>query len=88
MTARTIVGLATLGVWLGLTGIASATLENQRNAKAAGFPAANCLYCHNEKLPRKGAATHNERGKWLLAEKEKHKAKQIDVNWLKAYPGK
>jgi len=64
---------------------AHATLDMQKKAKAAGFEAANCLYCHNEKLPKKAAVTHNDRGKWLVAEKDKRKAKEIDVAWLKEY---
>ncbi len=32
-------------------------------------------------------ATNNDRGKWLVAEKEKRNAKEVDVNWLKDYPG-
>jgi hypothetical protein len=63
---------------------AYATLEMQKKAKAAGYEA-NCLYCHNEKLPKKSAVTHNDRGKWLVAEKDKRKAKEIDVAWLKGY---
>ena len=63
---------------------AHATLEMQKKAKAAGFDA-NCLYCHNEKLPTKAKVTHNDRGKWLVAEKEKRKAKEVDVAWLKDY---
>jgi hypothetical protein len=62
-----------------------ATLDTQKKAKAAGFDAANCLYCHNEKLPKKGAVTSNDRGKWLVAEKDKRKAKEIDITWLKEY---
>ena len=84
-------GLA-IGVlaWCGgmlLSGDSSATLPIQKQAKTAGFPAANCLYCHMEKLPKKDAATHNERGKWLIKEKENRKAKEIDGAWLKDYPG-
>ncbi len=75
------------GGWIALSGVSSATLESQKKAKALGYPAQNCLYCHNEKLPKKGAVTHNERGKWLLAEKDKRKAKEVDVSWLKDYPG-
>ncbi len=84
-------GLAVVLVtWCGgmlLSGTSTATLPLQKKAKEAGFPADNCLYCHNEKLPKKGAVTHNDRGKWLIAEKEKHKAKEVDVTWLKEYPG-
>ena len=39
--------------------------------KAVGVDAKNCQYCHVEKLPKKGAVNHNDRGKWLVAEKQK-----------------
>lgn len=74
------------GGWLLLTETSSATLPIQKKAKELGLPATNCLYCHNEKLPKKGAVTHNDRGKWLIAEKEKRKAKEVDPCWLKDYP--
>jgi hypothetical protein len=85
--ARTIGALA-LGAWLGAAGEAGATMDMQKKAKAAGFAAANCQYCHNEKLPKKGASTNNARGQWLIAEKEKRQAKEVDVNWLKDYTEK
>jgi hypothetical protein len=75
------------GGWLVLTGSSSATLPIQKKAKELGFAAENCLYCHNEKLPKKGAATHNARGEWLKAEKAKRGAKEVDPSWLKDYPG-
>ena len=31
--------------------------------------------------------THNDRGKWLVAEKAKRNAKEVDPAWLKEYPG-
>lgn len=70
---------------LSSAGTAHATLDMQKKAKEAGFPAANCQYCHTEKLPKKGAVTSNDRGKWLVAQKEAKKAKDIDVTWLKEY---
>jgi hypothetical protein len=73
--------------WLLFSGTSSATLPIQKKAKELKFPATNCMYCHNEKLPKKGAVTHNERGTWLIAEKEKRKAEEIDAAWLKDYPG-
>jgi hypothetical protein len=72
--------------WMLLNGTSSATLPIQKKAKELGYDATNCMYCHNEKLPKKGAVTHNERGKWLLAEKDKRKAKEVDPAWLKDYP--
>lgn len=73
--------------WILLSGTSSATLPIQKKAKEAGFPAVNCQYCHVEKLPKKDAMTHNDRGKWLIAEKAKRNAKEVDPAWLKEYPG-
>jgi hypothetical protein len=81
----TFVAATVLGAWLAGTGVASATMTIQKQAKEAGFEATNCMYCHNEKLPKKDAFTHNDRGKWLLAEKDKRKAKEVDGAWLKDY---
>ena len=83
-------GLVALLAWSGLVLFSepsSASLKMQKAAKEAGFPVENCLYCHNEKLPKKDAVTYNDRGKWLQAEKEKRKVKEVDVTWLKDYPG-
>jgi hypothetical protein len=79
------VGLVALGLVAGGAGRANATVDMQKKAKAAGFEASNCLYCHGEKLPKKGTSTYNDRGKWLQAEKDKRKAKEVDVTWLKEY---
>ena len=82
--------MVVLLTWVGgmlLSNTSTATLPLQKKAKEAGFPADNCLYCHNEKLPKKGAVTHNDRGKWLIAQKEQKKAKEVDPAWLKDYPG-
>jgi hypothetical protein len=79
------VGLLTLGAFLAVSGSAYATFPMQKKAKELGLPATSCTYCHVEKLPKKGAATYNERGKWLVAEKARRKAAEIDVAWLKDY---
>jgi hypothetical protein len=77
--------IVSLGVGLGLAASASATMPLMKKAKELGYPAASCKYCHEEGLPKKGAATMNDRGKWLIAEKDKRKAQEIDVAWLKDY---
>jgi hypothetical protein len=64
---------------------ASATVPMMKQAKGAGVAAADCLYCHGEKMPKKGASTLNDRGKWLMDEKDKRKAKEVDGAWLKEY---
>ena len=87
--ARTRLGLAAtlagVGAWLAGTGDAHATMDMQKKAKAAGFPAANCQYCHEDKLPKKDAHKMNDRGQFLVDQKEKHKAKEVDFAWLKEY---
>jgi hypothetical protein len=73
--------------WMLFSDTSSGTMAMQKKAKEGGFPAENCMYCHVEKMPKKGAVTNNDRGKWLVAEKEKRSAKEVDVAWLKDYPG-
>jgi hypothetical protein len=89
MRAKTMLaglGLALAGSWGLGAATASATIEMQKKAKAAGIEIQNnCLYCHGEKLPKKGASTNNERGKWLVGEKAKRNAKEVDPSWLKDY---
>jgi cytochrome c-type biogenesis protein CcmH/NrfF len=79
-------GCLAAGFVLTSAGPAQATLDMQKKAKAAGIAeATNCMYCHNEKMPKKEAVTNNERGKWLVDQKEAKKAKEVDVTWLKDY---
>jgi hypothetical protein len=73
--------------WIAFSGTSSATLDTQKQAKTVGVNASNCQYCHVDKLPKKDAHTLNDRGKWLVAEKEKRNAKAVDGAWLKDYPG-
>ena len=73
--------------WMFLAETSSGSMAMQKKAKELGFPVENCMYCHNEKLPKKGAVTYNDRGKWLQSEKDKRKAAEVDVAWLKEYPG-
>lgn len=77
-------------VWIGsiaFSGISSADMDIQKQAKAAGIAVDNCAYCHVEKMPKKGSSTMNGRGKWLMDEKAKRKAEKVDGAWLKDYPG-
>jgi hypothetical protein len=76
------------GGWIAFSGTSSATLENQKEAKAAGVAVKDCTACHVDKLPKKDAHELNDAGKWLVAEKEKRKAATVDGAWLKDYPGK
>ncbi len=78
--------LAAWSGWILVVAPSSATMPMQKKAKELGFPADNCLYCHGEKMPKKDAVTFNDRGKWLVDQKEAKKAKEVDVAWLKDYP--
>jgi hypothetical protein len=81
--------VAAVGVSLSV-GFAAAHAPLVSKAKSAGFPAQSCQYCHVSKMPKKdtyNADDLNERGKWLVAEKEKRQAKEVLVAWLKDYPG-
>lgn len=79
------VSILTASVLLGGAALSQATMPIQKKAKEAGFPAANCMYCHAEKMPAKGKATYNDRGDFLMKQKEAKKAKEVDVAWLKEY---
>ena len=50
--------------------------------KAAKFGAKDCMFCHQKP---EGGEGWNDRGNWLIAEKEKRKADAIDVEWLADY---
>jgi hypothetical protein len=69
---------------------ASATSQLLSDAKKQGMPAQNCQYCHVSKVPSKSTFKPedlNERGKWLMMERDKQKAKDVKADWLKDYPG-
>ena len=88
MTTRRIVttcGVLAVAFAVCGTRTASATVPMMKQAKAAGVQASDCLYCHGEKMPKKEASTLNDRGKWLVGEKDQRKAKEVDGAWLKDY---
>jgi len=71
-------------------GPAAATSKLLTDAKKQGMPAQNCQYCHVSKAPSKSTFKPddlNDRGKWLMTEKDKQKAKGVKADWLKDYPG-
>jgi hypothetical protein len=81
------VGLA----YLAIVGVETVGAKAQyvKQSKDLGYPAENCLYCHTEKLPKKEKAKEqlNERGKFLEAKRAKADVKDVDLTWLKDYPG-
>jgi ketosteroid isomerase-like protein len=54
-------------------------------AKAKKFGAKDCTFCHVDPL---GGPPWNERGQWLIDEKERLKADVIDVEWLATFKPK
>ena len=52
-----------------------------KKAQELGFKdITNCQACHSAKMPGL-----NDLGNWMVAEKTKRKADQIDLAWLKDY---
>ena len=51
-------------------------------AKSRKFGAKDCTFCHVDPL---GGPPWNDRGKWLIAEKDRRKADIVDVEWLADY---
>jgi hypothetical protein len=82
---KPLVGILTALALLAAAQPSHATMPMQKKAKELGFKAENCLYCHNEKMPAKGKVTNNDRGAFLVAQKEAKKAKEVDMAWLKDY---
>jgi ketosteroid isomerase-like protein len=55
-------------------------------AKSRKFGAKDCTFCH---VDPQGGPPWNDRGKWLITEKDRRKADIVDVEWLADYkPGK
>jgi hypothetical protein len=50
--------------------------------QAVKFGAKNCLFCHSKP---EGGEGWNARGQWLISEKERRKADEVDVQWLAEY---
>ena len=86
-TRRLVTAFGVLAAAAAMCGVrtAGATVPMMNQSKGAGVQANDCLYCHGEKMPKKAASTLNDRGKWLMAEKDKRKAKEVDGAWLKDY---
>jgi hypothetical protein len=93
MKSVTRTGLVIGGLYLASIvsqGVAFGKAAWMKATKDLGLPAQNCLYCHTEKMPKKDTFKPeqlNDRGKWLMSEKQKRNASEIDLAWLKEYPG-
>ena len=70
---------------------ANAKMPYVKKAKDLGFTfIENCASCHVDKMPKKDAKGEpfNEVGKFLMAQKAKNKATEVDMAWLKDYKAK
>ncbi len=66
---------------------AQAKMPFVKKAQELGFTEVkDCKACHVG-APKKGGEM-SARGKFLLEAKAKHKAAEVDLNWLKDYKGK
>ncbi len=70
---------------------ANAKMPFVKKAKDAGFAyIQNCASCHVDKMPKAASKGEpfNEVGKFLMVQKAKNKATEVDVAWLKDYKAK
>jgi len=78
---------ATLVLMMGFANRAFATKEMFKAAQEKFGKSAitGCKHCHVKPLPTEKDHALNEQGQWLVKEKEKRKAKAVDVSWLADY---
>lgn len=73
-----VLGALVLLIILGVSNFAYPPLLRQ----ARKFGAKDCTFCHKDPG---GSDEMNDRGKWLLSERTRRGASDIDVEWLKDY---
>jgi cytochrome c553 len=69
-----------------LAGPLQAKLAWNKKARAFDAGVTACTSCHVNEKPTKKGEPLSERGEWLVQQKEKLGAKQVDLAWLKDYP--
>jgi cytochrome c2 len=88
--SSTMNGKALLAILAIITAGASlqAKLPWTKKAQSMGFDQVkNCQSCHATEKPKKGDALA-PMGQYLMDRKEKEKAAEVDLAWLKDYKGK
>lgn len=87
MKIKPILQIGVLGAFTALLGTpVQAKLAYNKKARAFDAGVTACTSCHVNEKPKKKGEPMAERGKWLLEQKEKRQAKEIDLSWLKDYP--
>lgn len=69
-----------------LAGPLQAKLAWNKKARAYDAGVTACTSCHMNEKPKKKGEPMSERGQWMLDQKEKRQAKEMDLTWLKEYP--
>ena len=69
-----------------LAGPLQAKLAWNKKARVFDAGVTACTSCHVNEKPKKKGEHMSERGKWMLEQKEKRQAKDMDLSWLKDYP--
>ena len=69
-----------------LAGPLQAKLAWNKKARAYDAGVTACTSCHVNEKPKKKGEPMSERGQWMMDQKEKRQAKDIDLSWLKDYP--
>ena len=69
-----------------LAGPLQAKLAWNKKARAFDAGVTACTSCHVNEKPKKKGEPLSERGQWMMDQKEKRQAKDIDLTWLKDYP--
>ena len=88
---RTQLALLAAAAIFAVGGTANAKLPYVKKAKDLGFTyIQNCASCHVDKMPKKDAKGEpfGEVGKFLMDQKAKNKATEVDLAWLKDYKAK
>ncbi|MBP1628909.1 MAG: hypothetical protein H6Q00_3384 [Holophagaceae bacterium] len=80
--------LVALAGLLALSVTAQAKAPWTVKAKAVDSGVKNCDSCHTNGMKAKKGDPLTERGNWLVAEKGKKKAAEVDPAWLANYPKK
>ena len=63
-----------------------AKLAWNKKSRALDAGVTACTSCHVNEKPKKKGEPMSERGQWLMDQKAKRQAKDIDLTWLKDYP--
>ncbi len=79
--------VAVLSLLALLAGPLQAKLAWNKKARVYDAGVTSCTSCHVNEKPKKKGEPLTERGQWMVEQQEKRQAKDIDLSWLKEFPG-